>query len=91
MFIATSLRRSPSTINLATSSRIVSIWDSVSEFTLVDSDIPVLLHIALDLVGPIPYIEVKEITKCLFSGIFIPTMRAISNLGIKKDACIFQI
>ena len=79
MFIATSLRKSPSTIYLATSSRIVSIWVSLSEFTLVDSDIPALLHIALDLVRPIPYIEVKEITKCLFSGSRDEASTAIEN------------
>src|SRR3990167_3574785 len=81
MFIDTVRRRSPSTVNFATSRRILSTSASVRSFTLATGDTPEAVQTSRARAWPIPKIDVKATQICFWFGRLIPAIRAISLLS----------
>src|SRR5512142_1624411 len=80
MFIDTSRRRSPSTVNLVTCSRRRSISASVRSLILVERFTPATSQIILARERPMPKIAVSAIEACCWLGMLIPAIRAMSVL-----------
>src|SRR3990167_7815391 len=76
----TSRRRSPSIINLATSSRIRTSSCSERSFTLREDSTPDALQISRDRVVPIPNIAFSAIFTCLLTGRLTPAIRTATAI-----------
>src|SRR5580765_7790024 len=79
MFIDVSRRRSPSTVNLATCSRSLSISASVRSLILDDCFTPADSQIARARARPMPKIAVNAIAACWWFGMLMPAIRAMSG------------
>jgi len=75
--MATSRRRSPSTVNRATASRIRATSGSLRSFTFVEGSMPALAQTSCARVRPMPCTCVKATQMCLLTGMLIPAIRAI--------------
>src|SRR5262249_44803257 len=78
MFMDTSRRRSPSTANLAICERMAFTSTSVRSLTLVVMGMPAASARAL----PTPNMWVSPTHTCLFIGMLMPAIRAISTLPL---------
>src|SRR5690606_9173047 len=76
IFIEFSRRRSPSTMKFATALRIFATSGSARSLTCVSGAIPATWQICRALGRPIPKIDVSTMPTCLFSGMFMPAIRA---------------
>src|SRR5918993_4391756 len=77
MFIATSRRKSPSTGNLAMTSRNRVISGSVRSLTCVVGSTPAALQVACARLRPMPKMCINAIPTCLLVGMLTPAIRAI--------------
>src|SRR6185312_12287226 len=80
MFIDTSRRRSPSTVNLVTCSRSLSISASVRSLILVERFTPATSQISFARERPMPKIAVSAMHACCWFGMLIPAIRATGFL-----------
>src|SRR3984885_3533622 len=78
MFIETSRRKSPSTANFAICERMAFTSGSVRSFTLVVGLTPAASQERCARARPTPQICVSPTHTCLFIGMLMPAMRAIS-------------
>src|SRR5512135_2348656 len=79
MFMVISRRRSPSTANLPTPSRSLSMASSFRSLILVAGLTPACSQIRRARECPMPKTAVSAISACLWLGIFTPAIRAMKN------------
>src|SRR5512140_2178233 len=77
MFIEVSRRRSPSTVNLVTCSRSLSISASVRSLIFVVRATPTTSQICFARERPMPKIAVNAMEACCWFGMLIPAIRAM--------------
>src|SRR5471030_1603987 len=77
MFIDVSRRRSPSTVNLPTCSRSLSISASVRSLILADCLMPTVSQMSRARERPMPKIAVNAMAACWWFGMLMPAIRAM--------------
>src|SRR5258707_5505373 len=80
MFIDVSRRKSPSTVNLVTCSRSLSISASVRSLIFDECFTPAASQMRRARARPTPKIAVSAIAACWWFGILMPAIRAMSVL-----------